>query len=111
MSVTALLIRQVTILRADETTDRYGNAVLDWSTPTETPTKGWMAQSSSTEDTDRRDAAVSTWTLVLGPDEDVTAADRVAVDGTVYELLGAPNVAWSRRGPHHIEATLRLVEG
>ena len=111
MSLTGLLARPATILRAVTAEDRYGNTVLDWSDPASTPVRGWLAQSSGTEDRDRRDAAVSTWVFVMPAGTDVTALDRVHIDPVTYELAGPPNEAWTPRGPHHIEATLRLVEG
>jgi hypothetical protein len=111
VSLAALLVRPTTIVHPGETVDRYGNSIPDWVHPTTTLTMGWLAQQGGSEDRQRRDAEVSNWSLVLPAEIELSALDRVIIGTTTYELVAPPNEAWTPRGPHHIEATLRLVEG
>lgn len=110
MSLATLLVRDVTILRAGVTTD-YGTTVPTWTNPQSTTTKGWLSQQSRDEDNRNRNAEVSYWHLTVAADTDIQAGDRVEIDGSTFEVDGPPNPAWSPAGVHHIEATLRIVEG
>lgn len=111
MSINRFFVRTVTVNHPGVSVDRYGNTVEDWSTATTTETRGWLAQTSGNEDHDRRDAAVSSWSLFLPPDVTLAIQDRLTIDAITYELDGPPNDAWTPRGLHHKEATLRLVDG
>lgn len=111
MSLTTFLIRPVTVVHPGETVDRYGNTMPDWEHPTTADTDGWLAQTSGSEDHDRRDASLSGWSLYVPADVALASTDRVVIDTTTYELDGPPVDAWTPRGPHHLEATLRLVAG
>lgn len=109
--LTDLLVRNVTILEATTSTDRYNNTILDWTSPTETPARAWVAQTSTVEDHEQRDAAITTVTATFETCTPITATSRVVLDGTTYEVDGEPLVAWTPRGAHHVEATLRAVVG
>lgn len=112
MSLTNLMTRDVTVVRPASTTNRYHNAVADWDNATETATKGWIAQSSSSEPTSAgRDPEVTFWHLYLPVGTDIVAADRVVVDDVTYEVVGPPNRAHTPLAEHHVEATVRLVAG
>lgn len=111
MPLANLLTRTVTILTPGTTTDRYNNIVADWTAPTERSARAWFAQQTSTEDHTQRDAQVTEGTATFAPDVGLSASDRVVVDGATYEVVGVPNVAWTPRGPHHVEAHLRAVVG
>lgn len=91
--------------------DAYGDTQPDWTTPTETTTDGWLAQQTSIEDRDGRNATASTLVLFLDAGTAITARNRVRVDGTVYELIAEPHRAWTPRGEHHIECLLEVVTG
>lgn len=112
MSLTALLVHDVSIVRAGSTTDRYGATIKNWATATTTATSGWVTQVSGVEDrTDGREAQVGTWVLYLPVDTDVVGGDRVVWESYTFEVDGPPNRAWTPRGEHHVEARLRLIEG
>ena len=111
MSLANLLVRDVTILRAGTGTDRYGNAVLNWATATSSTMTGWLARDSEAKIEGDRDELQTTWTLRLPALTDITGYDRVVIDGTTYEVFGAPNHPWTPRGEHHVRVPLRLVQG
>ena len=111
MSLAGLLVRTVTRLRAPVTVDSHGNEVRNWSTATSVTMNGWLAQRIRDENNDNRDARISDWHLTVPTGSDITALDRVVIDGQTFELDGPPNTAWTPRGPHHIECSLRVVEG
>jgi hypothetical protein len=111
MSLAGLLVHDVTILRATTTTDRYGNLTVTWSTPTETAVKGWISQRSRSEENTQRDAQISDWVLFVPADTDIVGGDRVTWNGVTYEVDGPPWRAWTPRGEHHVEASLRVVSG
>lgn len=112
MSLTSLLVHDVTIRRAGTSTDRYGATVKDWGTATDTEVKGWVARSSELEVNDQgREGQSSQWVLFLPAETDIVGGDRVIWRSTTYEVDGPPNPAWTPRGEHHVEARLKLVEG
>lgn len=111
MSLTTLLVRNVTVITAGARTDAYGDSQSNWATATEVDTTGWMAQQSSIENREGRNATSSTLVLTLPAGTAITARDRVRIDGIVYELIGEPMSAWTPAGEHHIECYLGLVRG
>ena len=112
MSLTGLLVHDITIVRAGSTTDRYGATEKDWDNPTETEVKGWLTQASGTEDrSDGREAQVGSWLLYLPVDTDIVGGDRVTWGSTTFEVDGPPQRAWTPRGEHHVEARLLVVAG
>lgn len=111
MTVEALMVRDVTILSAASSTDRYGNPTNDWAAATSTATKGWLAQQARDEVLGNRDAQTSGWVVYLPAGTVIDGSDRVVVDGQTFEVDGPPNRAWSPRGEHHVEAALNVVEG
>lgn len=111
MSLQSLMVRTVDIIHAGARTDAYGDSQPNWSTASETTTNGWLAQQTSIEDRDGRNATSSTLVLFLPADSAITARDRVRIDGIVYELVSAPLSAWTPRGEHHLEVFVQLVTG
>jgi head-tail adaptor len=111
MSFRGLLVHDVVIVNPRLGTDRYGNEVKNWFAATRTPAKAWVAQRTASEIRDGREALVGSWTIMLAPDTDISGRSRVEWDGRTFEVDGEPRPAHTRRGPHHLEATLRLVEG
>lgn len=111
MLFTTFLARTVTILTPGSTTDRYNNTVLDWAAPTSRNAKAWFAQQTASEDHAQRDAQVTEGTATFSADVGLTPSDRVLIDSTTYEVVGQPHIAWTPRGPHHVEVRLRAVAG
>lgn len=115
MTLTSLLVHDVTILTAASTTDRYNNTVKDWGNATERDVRGWVSQRSQLEDHDQREAQVSDWILYLDAGDPITGANRVRwndpASAVTFEVEGPPNPAWSPRGEHHVEIPLRVVTG
>jgi head-tail adaptor len=112
MSITRFFVRDVTIVRA-ATVAGYGDGTsLDWDTTTKTTTKGWLDQLTGLEQqSGTRDTAVSTFKLFLPAGTDVTADDRVTVDDTTFDVEGPPASFWQPYGEHHLEVSLRRVDG
>lgn len=104
----------VTRQRATTRTDRYTNTALDWTTPTELTIDGCaFAPGGTSEDHDGRDAVIQGPTLYAPEGADITAADRVVIRGTAYEVDGEPGVwidPYSRRTAG-VEVPLRVVTG
>lgn len=111
MSVASLSVRDVVVMTAPLVADRYGDAVFDWDHPTVRTIPGWVSQSASLVTNDHRVQVSSNTTLFVAADAAITAYDRIEIDGDVYQLDGDPNIAWTPRGAHHMECSLRRVEG
>ena len=111
MSLTNLLVRDVTIITPTVRTDGYGDSQPNWTGATETTAPGWLAQSSSSENRDGRNSTSTTLGLFLPAGTVITAHNRVRIDGVIYEVVGAPVSAWTPRGEHHLEVPLELVAG
>lgn len=113
MSLTSLMVHDVTVVRAGSVETRYGDDVKDWSAATETTVKGWVSQGDRVEDVDSREAQSRSFTVFLPADTDVTGLDRLVWEGLTLEVVGPPNWAWNPRmnAVHHIELTAREVTG
>lgn len=113
MTLGNLMVRSATIVHPNYNSDRYGNLMPDWGDVTETDVRVWLGrQSASEEHGTRVGAGIESWLLMA---EDVTiglaTGDRVVVDAQTFEVDGPVHVAWTPRGPHHLEAVLRAVTG
>jgi head-tail adaptor len=111
VSLLTLMCHEVTILRAGSTTNRYEETAKDWTSPRRRTSRARIAQRSSVEDNDGREARSTGWVCYLPPDTDILALDRIVWDGVTYEVKGAPHRAYDRRQLHHVEVELELVEG
>lgn len=111
MSLTSLLIHDVTIITPIDVENRYGGTDRSWEGATEVEVKGWISQRSTSEVIVGREAQISEWVLFLHPDATITGLDRVRWNATTFEAAGEPLPAWTPRGQHHIEVPLRLVDG
>lgn len=80
----------VTILEGTETTDRYGNTVLDWDTPTELGVNAIVYPRTTSEDNDGRTAVLVGLTALLPTGTAVTAHSRVIARGGTYAVVGEP---------------------
>jgi head-tail adaptor len=105
--MTTTAVRQ----RATATTDAYGNAVLDWTSPAEVVYPCRVYRPSSSENLDRGDRVTVNLRAVLPASADVTTADRLAVDGTTYQIAGLVNRVHSFARIHHLEADLVTIAG
>lgn len=112
MSIDTLTgVRDVVIQTAANATDRYSDTILDWSAPTEVETTGWLAQVNTATLNDHRDGVVTAIVLTLRAGTAIGPHNRVVIDGVTYEVDGEPNRAWTPRGEHHVEVSLRAVVG
>jgi len=106
-----LLPTTATWLRPGAATDAYGNLTPDWGSATATAIRCRVQQATSDERADEtRDALVRTWRM-WSNETSIRGRDRVTVDGAVFEVDGPPALVFDGVGPHHLEATLRRVEG
>ena len=112
MSLDALLVHTVTIVHPGTTTDGYGDTVADWSGATEETSPARVTQRTATEDNNGRAATITEWRLLLPATATIAAADRVTWNGDTFEVVGDPVEAVRRSATvHHVEVTLRKVEG
>lgn len=102
---------QITVVRASSSTDRYGNETTSWDTAARHELWAWIEQASASESLDNRDQLASDWLAIVAPDADIEGRDRVEWDGKTFEVIGPPTPRDTLTGPHHIEATLRWIEG
>lgn len=100
-------------LRASATVDSYGDAVLSWASPTSTPIPGADVQTrTATEDTASARPVVREETVLFAPGAvDLTAADRVSVDGDVYTVDGKPEVRYGLGSEVYTVAALKRASG
>lgn len=111
MSIATLSVRDVVVMTAPLIGDRYGNAVFDWDHPTVRTIQGWVSQNSSLVTLDHRVEVSTNTALVVAADAGITAYDRVEIDGETFTVDGEPHIAWTPRGPHHAEISLKRVAG
>jgi head-tail adaptor len=111
MSLASLLSEQVIVIHPGVATDAYGNPVPSWASGAASGmVPAAVQQSGGAEQTTDRDTPVSDWLLVVPADTDLSAYDRVLWQDLTFEVVGRP-APWSTpRGPHHLEARLRLIE-
>lgn len=111
MSLANLATRPVTYHRYSTSgEDPYGNPTETW-TADGSATYVSLQQTDATEVTVNGDVQVSDWRLVdPNPAAGLSGRDKVEVDGVMYQVVGPPQIAWTPRGPHHLEARLRCVD-
>lgn len=106
-----LMIQSVVVQKPTATTDSRGDAADAWQNPQEVPITAWVDQQSTTEvDDETRNARTSTALLVTNY-LNLEAEDRVVYNGDTWTVQGRPRQVPTLAGVHHLEATLRLVEG
>ena len=111
MSILRFFIHDVTVQRATSMAGRGADVVADWSNVDEVSFRGWMTQQSTGDSRPGRTGDVSGWLLQAPAGVDVRPGDRVMWRGRTFSVEGNPMPAWTPRGEHHIEVSLRLVEG
>lgn len=110
-----LLPHTVTLVRPAQVTDDYGNVTRDYSegVATRTELRAWMQQDNREEArSDGREAAIQKW-LMLTNHLDVQRHDRIEYGALTLglDVEGPPEPVSTPAGPHHLEATLRAVDG
>jgi hypothetical protein len=109
---TRLLIQTANVLeRLPASFDEYGNetATFAGSGDTQISLPCRIQELTGTEDNAERETITR---LALGffePNVEMTAYDRIEVEGTVWEVVGNPRRLNDSTGPHHIEVDLREV--
>lgn len=90
--------------------DRY-NQPIEGVTATTNDVPYRLEQTDSTEITIGEATVISDWKLYLLPDTAVSYRDRfIDAQARTFEVVGAPNIQTTPRGPHHIEARLRFIQ-
>lgn len=113
-----MLPHEVTKVRpVASTVDPAYGTVWDWGpAATRTVARAWLEQTSAREShQENRSFYEQRWALVIN-DQDLAADDRIEWAGhpagaVVFRIEGTPEPAYTPRGPHHLEAQLRIVEG
>lgn len=109
MTFRSLLISSATITRETaDGFDDYGNPQVEWAEVAEDiPCR--VFEQPGKELTDDRASIVRQATLYVQAGTDVTAQDRVEVDGVTWEVSGPPVPAVGAAALHHLEVPLRQV--
>lgn len=110
----ALLVRSATIVHPAGMVDRYGNTLPDWDNATEvSDVPCWASAEGGAEGAAERQSVTDRLRLFLTAGVDLDAGDRVVIDGEIWEVDGPVQRAWRALSPceHHVEASLRRVEG
>lgn len=107
---TSLLTQPVSVQKIDGSTDEYGNTIAHANGAAVT-TVGYLEQKDSVETLNDRDTVVSSWVAWLPAGTDVGAFDRLNFSGQVFQVDGAPWLAWNPRtaAVSHIECKLKVV--
>lgn len=102
------------LTRPEPTRDRHNNPVTDWSTAQRTAYPAYLRLVSTQETVQASDQVTEVWDCYVPPGAAVTVYDRVEVDGTVYDVDGAPRRP-KGYGPlavlDHTVVTLKRVSG
>lgn len=115
-----MLDKSIDRLRAVAATDAYGDASLDWSNPdvltlparySPPILKVRLGSHAADENMSGRDAVRHDFEVWIAND-DVTALDRVRIDGVVYEVMGQPGHRTDLDGNYqYTKILLREVAG
>jgi hypothetical protein len=110
VSLAALLTQTVTVRTiAAGAPDRYG--VPGETVTLETEVQARVEQTDSLEISVGELTIVSDWRAYFEADVVLAHRDQI-VDayGRTFEVVGAPDIEETPRGPHHVKARLRYVE-
>lgn len=108
-----LLPLSVVLVRPAVTTDRYNNPSYDYGpAAARTTIRAWIEQADLAREQirDGRDAIESGWKLITNH-TGVDPLDRVEWDGQTFDVDGEPWPVYTPAGLHHIEGSLRKVQG
>lgn len=110
MSFLGLLVHDVYIVTADESTDDYGNTVYDWGAlATRTTSKAWITQTATNEDRADRQTPAAQWVCFLPAGTAVNYRNRIEWVDNAFEVDGLPLSAWTPQGEHHLQVPLRFA--
>ncbi|MGE3835249.1 MAG: hypothetical protein AB7H43_10730 [Acidimicrobiia bacterium] len=108
MTIRGLLTQTVLVHHHSTGADNaYGVAADQWDAGTSHRAR--LEQATGSESTVDQDVQASDWRLFLDAGVAIGGRDRVVADGVTYEVVGPPLIQRTPRGPHHVEATLRVV--
>jgi head-tail adaptor len=107
VSLAGLLSESAEVVRYAATTDVYGNTQP--GAETRVTYRARLEQLAAEEITRDRDTVICDWRGFFPATADITAYDRVAARGHLFEVVGLPNQHQTPRGPHHLEVHLRFV--
>jgi head-tail adaptor len=110
MTLSALLthtveVRSLTLGAEDE----FGNATETWGAWTSY--SGRVEPISASEDVVDRDTQIGDHQVFLPHDAVITGRSQVRYDSITFEVLGPPQHYTYPRGPSHIVARIRSVDG
>jgi len=112
VTIDRFFVRAVTIQHPVLVASGYNSLEPSFATPTEVEVLGWLHQLAELEHHDgTRDAEISTHVLRLPVGTVIGAGDRVVIDGQTFEVDGATAKNWRPSGAHHVEASLRYMDG
>lgn len=108
-----MLPHTVTRIRPSTSTNTYGDAALDYTVPPATSTSmaAWLQQDNRTEELSEGRAPLDQRWLLMTNESDVAGRDRIVFGSLTFEVEGPPEPVYTPAGFHHLEATLRVVEG
>lgn len=92
--------------------DAGGTLVRDWSNPRRDTIRCLIIARKSTENLEGAEQTDTYWELLTDPAEDVLQTDRFEFYGLTANVVGVPFVWRDRRNrPHHMQISLRWIEG
>lgn len=103
------LIHDVTVIPATVADDN-GDTVLTYPSAG-VAERAWIEQHTMFEGVGDRVDVVGVFDGVFCAVSTITSTSRVEWLGDMFEVSGEPASRWTLDGVHHIEATLRRVEG
>jgi hypothetical protein len=112
VSIDRYFVRAARVLHPAQVAS-YGDATFpDYASGTSESVMGWLEQISGSEvESPTRDAQVSTHRFFCADGSDIFSTDRLVVDGLTFDVDGPSAAVWTPRGGHHLEVSLRYVEG
>jgi head-tail adaptor len=106
-----LMIQSAVVEKPTAATDSRGDATDGWDSPTRVTITAWIDQQSTAETDDETRNSVTSTALLVTNYANLAADDRVVWDDKTWTVQGRPRQVPTLVGTHHVEATLRLVEG
>lgn len=112
MSLPDRLLSDLTLVKPAVSTNRWNDEERDYTGGTRSAVRGVVQQSGSSEQNEDDRAPISAQWKLLTNDLTVQPADRVEYAGRTFEVVSRPwLVERPGDGVHHLEASLRTVEG
>ena len=113
MSIAALLHQKITVFEAGSSTNRAGDAVMDWSDPEKvTVVQGWIQPRRSSESTDLRNREGVRAKGYFLPEAPINAGSRVRdPQRRVWQVIGPPLLVTAPGRNSHVQVELQWLEG